>query len=48
LHLYKDQPHGFFNYRSEKYFNATVIETDKFLASLGCLGGEPTLKHGGN
>jgi len=45
LHLYKDQPHGFFNYRKGKnpYYNQTVIAADKFLASLGYLKGNPTL-----
>jgi len=42
LHLYKDQPHGFFN--KVKYYE-TVIEMDKFLASLGYLKGEPTLQN---
>jgi len=41
LHLYKDQPHGFFN---KVKYTETVIEADKFLASLGYLQGEPTLK----
>ncbi|MDA3923884.1 MAG: alpha/beta hydrolase fold domain-containing protein [Kiritimatiellae bacterium] len=41
LHLYKDQPHGFFN--KAKYFE-TLLEADKFLTSLGYLKGEPTLK----
>ena len=47
LHLYEGQPHGFFNYRNGKntYYYQTVIETDKFLASLGYLEGEPTLKN---
>jgi acetyl esterase/lipase len=46
LHLYEGQPHGFFNYREGKktYYYQTVIEADKFLASLGFLGGPPTLK----
>ena len=44
LHLYKDQGHGFFNHRNKKYFVATVIEADRFLASLGYLKGEPTLQ----
>ena len=34
LHLYKDQPHGFFN--NAKY-NETVAEMDQFLVSLGWL-----------
>ena len=47
LHLYKGQPHGFFNYRKGKntYYFQTVIETDKFLASLGYIEGQPTLKN---
>ena len=47
LHLYEGQPHGFFNYRDGKntYYYQTVIEADKFLASLGYLQGEPTLKN---
>ena len=46
LHLYKGQDHGFFNYgRNEnKYYELTLIETDKFLASLGWISGPPTLK----
>ncbi len=42
LHLYKGQPHGFFN--KAKYYE-TVIETDKFLTSLGYLKGKPTLQN---
>lgn len=47
LHLYEGQPHGFFNYRDGKstYYYQTVIEADRFLASLGYLKGEPTLKN---
>lgn len=41
LHLYKNQPHGFFN--KARYYE-TVLEMDKFLASLGYLKGKPTLK----
>jgi acetyl esterase/lipase len=41
LHLYEDQPHGFFN--SARYYE-TLLEADKFLCSLGYLQGEPTLK----
>ncbi|MEY4384858.1 MAG: Arylsulfatase [Verrucomicrobiota bacterium] len=40
-HVYEAQPHGFFN--QEPYKTATLIEADKFLASLGWLKGEPTL-----
>jgi len=42
LHLYEGQPHGFFNYRNREYYTKTVIEMDRFLASLGYLKGEPT------
>ncbi|UCC97065.1 MAG: alpha/beta hydrolase fold domain-containing protein [Phycisphaerales bacterium] len=47
LHLYEGQPHGFFNYRDGRntYYYQTVIEADKFLATLGFLKGEPTLKN---
>lgn len=41
LHLYEGEPHGFFN--KAKYYE-TVLEADRFLASLGFLKGEPTLK----
>lgn len=34
LHLYKDQPHSFFN---KAKYNETVAEMDKFLTSLGWL-----------
>ena len=37
LFIYKDQGHGFFNYRHTEYFNKTVLETDRFLTSLGYL-----------
>ena len=43
LHIYANQPHGFFNYANREMFVETVIEADKFLASLGFLTGEPTL-----
>jgi len=39
--VYEGQPHGFFN--KDPYKTATLIEADKFLASLGWLKGEPTL-----
>jgi len=45
LHVYAGQKHGFFNQRrSPKHYAQTVIEMDKFLASLGWLKGEPTIK----
>ena len=40
LHIYQDQPHGFFN---RAKYNETVREADKFLVSLGYLKGQPTL-----
>ena len=39
-HVYEGQPHGFSN--REPFKTATLIETDKFLASIGWLKGEPT------
>jgi acetyl esterase/lipase len=46
LHLYEGRPHGFFNYRGGKntYYYQTVIEADKFLASIGYLEGQPTMQ----
>lgn len=44
LHLYEDQPHGFFN---QAKYAETLIEADKFLVSLGYLQGQPTLSAGG-
>lgn len=41
-HVYPGVGHGFFN--SGSYYSRTVIESDKFLTSLGWLKGEPTLK----
>ena len=41
LDLYEDQPHGFFN--KSRYYE-TLLETDRFLTSLGYLKGEPTLQ----
>ena len=43
LFLYKDQPHGFFNFRNREYYNKTVLEADKFLHSLGYLTGDPKI-----
>ena len=43
LFLYDDQPHGFFNFRNRYYYYQTVLETDKFLNSIGYLKGEPDL-----
>jgi len=41
-HVYPQAGHGFFN--REPHFTLTLIETDKFLASLGWLQGPPTLQ----
>jgi len=41
-HIYPKAGHGFFN--KEPFFTPTLIEADKFLASLGWIKGEPTLK----
>jgi acetyl esterase len=45
LHVYEGQAHGFFNRGRDtnRYYTLTVIETDKFLSSLGWLKGSPTL-----
>ena len=40
-HIYPNAAHGFFN--RDPHFTLTLIETDKFLASLGWLQGEPSL-----
>ena len=39
LHLYEDQPHGFFNYRKgeNEYYGRTVEAMDRFLEQLGFL-----------
>ncbi len=39
--FYADQPHGFFN--KEPWTTRTLIETDRFLGSLGWLTGPPAL-----
>lgn len=44
LFLYTDQGHGFFNFKNSEYYTRTVMEADRFLASLGYLKGGPTLK----
>ena len=41
LHLYEGQSHGFFNFGHRDNYTRTVIEMDRFLASLGYLEGEP-------
>lgn len=42
LHIYDGQGHGFFN--NDPSRTITLIETDKFLTSLGYLSGEPTIR----
>ena len=46
VRMYEGQGHSFFNFGdgSNKYYYDTLKEADKFLASLGWLRGEPTLK----
>jgi len=45
LHVYKDQPHGFFNKgKKGNFFEKTVFEMDRFLSSLGWLKGKPTIQ----
>lgn len=43
LHVYPGQPHGFFNAKNRKHFLLTLRESDRFLASLGWVKGEPTV-----
>jgi acetyl esterase/lipase len=42
LYTAADQPHGFFN--RPPWIEATTAQADRFLASLGYLTGEPTVK----
>ncbi len=48
LHLYKGQPHGFFNYKYKENYTKTVGEMDRFLTSLGYLKGESKLQNKAN
>jgi len=41
LKLYKDQGHGFFNFKYPDNYNKTVVAMDQFLESLGYLKGKP-------
>ncbi|MCC5939230.1 MAG: alpha/beta hydrolase [Lunatimonas sp.] len=41
LFLYEGADHGFFNYRNFDYYTQTVLESDRFLQSIGYLGAEP-------
>ena len=42
---FEGEPHGFFNFNrgDNSNYHATLVATDRFLASLGWLQGEPTL-----
>ena len=46
LVVYEGQEHAFFNYRdgSNSYYAKTVSAADRFLANLGWLEGEPTIR----
>ena len=44
LFLYKDQPHGFFNYNNFEFYKKTITEADQFLQSLGYLKEEPKVE----
>jgi dienelactone hydrolase len=48
LHLYEGQEHGFFNYGrgDNTHYRLTLLETDRFLVSIGFLSGPPTLGPG--
>lgn len=41
LRLYKDQGHGFFNYKNFEYYKKTIKETNQFLQAYGYLKVEP-------
>lgn len=44
LRIYEGQGHGFYVYnKSPEHYTLTLIEADKFLASLGYIDGQPTL-----
>jgi len=44
LFLYEGEGHGFFNYRNLEYYKETVLETDRFLQSLGFLNEKPVIE----
>lgn len=44
LYLYEGQGHGFFNHKNLEYYKKTVLETDKFLQSLGYINKESILE----
>lgn len=43
LHIYEGQKHGFFNYANREMYKTTMLETDRFLTSLGYLIGDTAL-----
>ena len=44
LKIHEGVKHGFFNYRNFEFYKVVVMETDKFLVSLGYLNNEPVVK----
>ncbi len=44
LKIYEGEKHGFFNYKNFESYKEIVLETDKFLTSLGYLNKEPIVK----
>lgn len=44
LNLYSEQGHGFFNYKNFDNYKKTLLETDRFLETLGYLNEEPIIK----
>lgn len=44
LKLYEGEGHGFFNYRNLHLYKETVLETDRFLQSLGYLEQNPVIE----
>jgi acetyl esterase/lipase len=44
LHLYEGEKHGFFNFnRGYRMYSETLLETDRFLESIGFLEGPPAI-----
>jgi hypothetical protein len=45
LFIYQGQGHGFFNYeKSRRHFFQTLLESDRFLESIGYLRGRPLIE----
>jgi len=44
LHLYEGQGHGFFNYKNFEFYKKTLVESDKFLQTLGYLSSQPVVE----